>query len=206
MFRYAIGDVDPVDRTRRTYDDVAAEYHERTGKIDTLLPWMDQFADRLPSAPRVLDAGCGPGRDARWLGERDTRVVGVDFAAGQLHLARDEAPAAAFVQGDLRSLPLATDSVDGVWAVASLIHVPDEGLDAALAELHRVCRGGGPLFTSMKPGEEGTVEHTYGYGTDTGRFFVMHEPEPFADRLRAAGFTVESVAHDEAWFRVVARA
>lgn len=198
--------MDPVDRTRRTYDAVADEYHERTGDIDALLPAMDRFVDHLPADPLVLDAGCGPGRDARWLGERGARVFGVDFAAGQLGLAPEEAPDAHFAQGDLRSLPLRDDSVDGVWAVASLIHVPDETLDDALTELHRVCRDGGALFTSMKPGEQGRVEHTYGYGTDTGRFFVFHEPEPFADRLRDAGFTVESVAPEEAWFRVVATA
>lgn len=196
--------MDPVDRTRRTYDAVAETYHERTGDIDALLPAMDRFVDRLPNDARVLDAGCGPGRDAGWLSERGARVVGVDFAAGQLRLATEEAPDAHLAQGDLRSLPLDSASVDGVWAVASLIHVPDETLDDALAELHRVCQPGGTLFTSMKPGDR--VEHTYGYDTDTGRFFVFHEPEPFADRVRDAGFTVESVAPEEAWFRVVATA
>jgi SAM-dependent methyltransferase len=198
--------MDPVDRTRRTYDAVADEYHRRTGDIDALCPAMDRFVDALPDDPHVLDAGCGPGRDANWLTERGARVVGVDFAGGQLRLAVDEAPGAQFAQGDLRSLPLRDDSVDGVWAVASLIHVPDEALDAALGELHRVCREGGTLFTSMKPGEEGELDHTYGYDTDTGRFFVFHEPEPFADRLRDAGFTVESVVPEAAWFRVWARA
>ena len=196
--------MDPVERTRRTYDVVADEYHRRTGGIEALLPVMDRFVDSLPDDPRVLDAGCGPGRDAHWLTERGARVVGVDFAAGQLRLAVDEAPESRFVQGDLRSLPLRDDSVDGIWAVASLIHVPDEELDAALGELHRVCHEGGTLFTSMKPGDG--VDHTYGYATETGRFFVFHEPEPFADRLRDAGFTVESVVPEAAWFRVVARA
>ncbi|WP_255195391.1 class I SAM-dependent methyltransferase [Halorarius litoreus] len=198
--------MDPVDRTRRTYDAVAETYHERTGDIDALLPAMDRLVDALPDHPRVLDAGCGPGRDADWLTERGARVVGVDFAGGQLRLATLEAPDALLVQGDLRSLPLRDDSVDGVWAVASLIHVPDESLDDALTELHRVCRPGGTLFTSMKPGAEGAMEHTYGYDTDTGRLFVFHEPEPFADRLRDAGFTVESVEPEPAWFRVWARA
>lgn len=196
--------MDPVDRTRRTYDAVAETYHDRTGDIDALLPAMDRFVERLPDEPRILDAGCGPGRDAGWLGERGAAVVGVDFAAGQLRLATTEAPDAHLAQGDLRSLPLCDDSVDGVWTVASLIHVPDETLDTALAELHRVCRPGGTLFTSMKPGE--AVEHTYGYGTETGRFFVFHEPEAFVDRLREAEFTVESVTVEPAWFRVVATA
>ena len=198
--------MDPVDRTRRTYDAVADEYHRRTGDIDALLPAMDRFVDSLPDESRVLDAGCGPGRDAHWITERDARVVGVDFAAGQLRLAVDQAPGAQVAQGDLRSLPLRDDSVDGVWAVASLVHVPDEELDAALRELHRVCRVGGTLFASMKPGEQGELDHTYGYDTDTGRLFVFHEPEPFADRLCDAGFTVESVVTETAWFRIWARA
>lgn len=84
---------------------------------------------------------------------------------------------------------------------------PREDFQArASRTLHRVCRDGGTLFTSMNPGDEGRAEHTYGYGTDTGRFFVTHEPEPFTARLRVAGFSVETVEREEQWHTVFARA
>ncbi|WP_255149014.1 class I SAM-dependent methyltransferase [Halorarius halobius] len=195
---------DPARRTRRTYETVAERYHERTGDIDALVPEVERLCERLPDSPRVLDAGCGPGRDAAHLRDAGARVVGLDVAAAQLHLGREEAPGARFAQGDLRALPLATDSVDGVWAAASLLHVPREDVDAALSELHRVTRPGGALFASLKPGDGD--ELTHGYGTDEGRYFVFHDPETFADRVRDAGFAVDRLDVEADWFRLSATA
>lgn len=198
--------MDPDERTRRTYDAVAETYHERTRDIDALLPAMDRFIDRLPTEPQVLDAGCGPGRDARHLAERGAAVVGLDFATGQLQVAADHAPDARLVQGDLRRPPLEQDSVDGVWATASLIHVPLGDVERALTGLRRVCRPGGALFVSMKPGPDGAEERAGGYGTDTGRYVVTYAPAAFADRLRDAGFAVDEESADDDWFTIHARA
>lgn len=204
----AADDVSPTTeaprRTRRTYEAVAETYHERTREIDALVPDVARLCDRLPDAPRVLDAGCGPGRDAAVFHEHGARVVGLDFAGSQLRLASGTAPGARLVQGDLRTLPLATDSVDGVWAAASLIHVSRERLGDALAELRRVTRPGGALFASMKPGHR--EELTHGYGTDTGRYFVFHDPDAFAERVARAEFDVDAIETDDGWFRLFASA
>jgi SAM-dependent methyltransferase len=99
---------DPVDRTRRTYETIAEDYHERTRDERGLLSIMDRFLDRLPPTPVVLDAGCGTGHDARFMGDREARAVGLDFSGEQLRVAADHAPDARLVQGDLRDLPWRT--------------------------------------------------------------------------------------------------
>lgn len=197
------GPADPVARTRRTYDAVAEEYHERTREEEGLLPVMDRFLDRLPPAPLVLDAGCGTGRDARFLGRRDARTVGLDLSAEQLRVAADHAPGAAFVQGDLRTVPLVDACVDGVWACASLLHLPRAELPRTLAELRRVLRPGGTLFCTLKRGDEETVTHDY--DTEGGRYVVRHEPESFGSALSEAGFAVDELDGNDAWFHAFAR-
>lgn len=210
--------MDPVDRTRRTYDAVAERYHERTKDARSHLPDVERFVDALPPEPLVLDAGCGTGRDLRLLRERGCRVVGLDLSAAQLGVAADHAPGARLVRGDLRSLPVADRSVDGVYALASLLHVPRADVGGALADLYDALRPGGAFFCSLKrreadprgdPGERddagGFVTHAY--GTETGRYFVGYDPDEVADRLRAAGFRVEECGPvaDTIWLTAFAR-
>lgn len=196
---------DPVTRTRRTYDLVAREYDETVSDADELIPLLEPFESRLPRECRLLDLGCGPGRDTAWFGEQGHEVVGVDLSGGQLCVAREQAPASRLVQADMRSLPLAADTFDGCWCLASMLHVPHGDAPTTLTEIRRVLRPGASLFASVKRGEGG--EATYRYGTETGRHFFHWTPDSFAECFEAAGFEVEDVQVDEAdWLRVLARA
>lgn len=193
--------MDPVERTRRTYEQVAETYRERT--VDDIVPDIESFADRLPSDSRVLDAGCGPGRDCGLLRERGLAPVGTDLAAAQLREAREVAPRAAYARGDVRRLPFPDASFDGVWCCAVLLHLPREQLPDALSELARVARPDAPLFVSVPHGEGERVQHAY--GTDTGRYMVAYRRDPFSDALSAAGFRVESADVGDRWLSVHAR-
>ena len=196
---------DPVARTRHTYDQVAREYDETVPEAVELESLLVPFEARLPRESRLLDLGCGPGRDAAWFGARGHSVVGADLSVGQLRVASEQAPEARLVQTDMRSLPFAADTFDGCWCLASMLHVPRADLPGTLAEVRRVLRPGAPLFASVKHGEGN--ETTHGYGTETGREFFHWAPEPFAECFEAAGFEVADLDVDEAdWLRVLARA
>jgi SAM-dependent methyltransferase len=196
---------DPVVRTRRTYDRVAREYDETVPDAAELASLLEPFESRLPRESRLLDLGCGPGRDAAWFAARGHDVVGADLSVGQLQVAREQAPTARLAQADMRSLPFVTDTFDGCWCLASLLHVPHLDVPEVLAEVRRVLRPDAPLFASVKHGEGS--ETTYRYGTETGREFFHWSPEPFADRFVAAGFEVREVQVDEDdWLRVLVRA
>jgi len=117
------------------------------------------LVEALGLAPgmRVLDAGCGPGRHSLALARRGLDVVGIDLALSFLEVARHSAgpaPAAnplapaAFVQGDVRRLPVRSGSFDAVICLCQggfglLGGSEDEG--AALGELARALRPGGRL-------------------------------------------------------------
>ncbi|MBA3655055.1 MAG: class I SAM-dependent methyltransferase [Actinobacteria bacterium] len=118
-------------------------YEFRQPKRDWL-KYMFEHYIVLPRAGRVLDAGCGPG--AYIPAARDVApgavLIALDIAAGRLaHIDRAKA---VRVAADVTALPLLDCSIDVVLAMHMLYHVPH--VPDAVAEFHRVLRGGGVLY------------------------------------------------------------
>jgi ubiquinone/menaquinone biosynthesis C-methylase UbiE len=95
---------------------------------------------------RALDAACGTGRHARHLAERGHEVIGVDRTPEMLSRARENAPEATFVEGDLLALPFEDGSFDLLVCALALEHVED--LAMAVQELGRVLRPRGRMVIS----------------------------------------------------------
>jgi ubiquinone/menaquinone biosynthesis C-methylase UbiE len=92
----------------------------------------------------------------------------------------------------MTDLPLADDSVTGVLACWSLIHVPDEAIPAVFDHFRRVLRPGGPLQLGFHVGDESRLK-TQGYGGHPMKVHVhLRQPDRVAGWLREAGFTVEA--------------
>jgi SAM-dependent methyltransferase len=144
----------------------------------------------------ALDAACGTGRWAAYLSERGHVVQGVDESPEMLDIARAKLPGAQFVRGDLRSLPVPSESVDLLVCSLALTHLPD--LDLPLAEFARVVRPGGHALLS-------NIHHL---SLPLGGVVEMKTPDGRALRLPAtrflptdyvnaglkAGFTIQSCA------------
>lgn len=102
------------------------------------------IARQRPGARSVLDLGCGTGRHAALLAQRDYQLTGVDLSEEMLKVARESAPQLSFVQGDVRSVRLGK-TFD---VVLSLFHVmsyqtTNADLRAALATLREHLAPGG---------------------------------------------------------------
>lgn len=133
---------------RDYYNAHAAEYAERWNQKPAL-ELFRKFEARLAGRARVLDAGCGTGRDLALFAEAGHRAVGVDYSEGMLAEAAKlfDGP---LVHADLRALPFDDGSFDGIWALASLVHLDREDAVVALRELRRVCADDGVVFVSVK--------------------------------------------------------
>ena len=180
---------DPVVSTIAAYDAGAAAYASRSRDRSHLGHLHDRFASFLGSRALVLDLGCGAGHDAADLAERGLRVVACDPTRGLLRqAAAHPIVAATLVCGDARNLPFASESFSGVWACASLLHLPKLQINGALTETRRVLKPSGLLFTSMQQGE------TDGFVTDgeadslPGRFYVYYMEDEWRTLIESAGF------------------
>jgi SAM-dependent methyltransferase len=132
-----------------TYDAMAADYVAHEGNPYSALYEQPNLRAMVPSAPglRVLDAGCGAGRNAVWLVSQGADVVGLDASAELLRLARERLPSATFLLGDLADpLPFDDGSFDVV--VASLVMHYLRDWVPTLRELRRVLSPGGEMVLS----------------------------------------------------------
>jgi tellurite methyltransferase len=132
------------------------ELNATFGRIDIYI--FDQLLrGRLTPGMRVLDAGCGSGRNAHYLLRAGADVHGVDIDEGSVEalraLADDLAPGLSphnFVQGHLDDLPFDDDSFDAVICSAVLHFARDEvHFEAMMDEMWRVLRSGGVFFARL---------------------------------------------------------
>jgi ADP-ribose pyrophosphatase YjhB (NUDIX family) len=175
---------EPVAAPVASYDAIAQDFADRWFDF-RLHKQMASFTDHLRPGARVLDLGCGPGRDVAYLQELGFRAVGVDLSAGMLAEGRRRG-VGPLMRADMRVLPFADSSFDGLWCCASLLHVPRAQVPAVLGEYRRVL-GHGYLFMAVKRGEG----EAWVTGEDGGRrLFVYYHPAEIELLVERAGFQV----------------
>lgn len=133
------------------YEREAAAYARwPAGTTATSAGRLAGFLNRLPAGGRVLELGCGAGRDAETMIERGFEVTVTD---GAPEMAQEAAKRLGRPVRVMRFDELEeSDSYDGVWASAALLHVPMAALPGLLARVHRALKPGGSFYASYKKG------------------------------------------------------
>ena len=104
-------------KTIETYDKYAKVYAERWFEKPVTKPLLRKFAKYL-KGKRILDVGCGPGHDSKWLHKHGYDVIGIDNSTGMLREARKRVPKVKFIKMDMRHLKFPKESFDGLWVCA----------------------------------------------------------------------------------------
>ncbi|MFZ1547210.1 MAG: methyltransferase domain-containing protein [Candidatus Nitrotoga sp.] len=124
----------------------------------------------------ILDFGCGPGRDLKVFAKMGHITTGLDGSKRFAAMARDYSRCEVWLQ-DFLKLELPAKHFDGIFANASLFHVPSQALPRILRELHITLKLGAVLFSSNPHGhnEEGWNNGRYGvyYNLDTWRRLML---------------------------------
>ncbi|MGH3459969.1 MAG: class I SAM-dependent methyltransferase [Kribbellaceae bacterium] len=200
--------MDPLDRTRRSYDAVAERYAEEIGGELAGKPleraMYAAFADLVGPGARVGDVGCGPGHVTAHLASLGLSPVGLDPSAGMVSVARGRYPGLPFRLGAAAELGEPDRAWAGAVAAYSLIHVEPADRPAAYAELARVIAPGGWLLVlfhiSMADQPVGSTKHFdewWGHQVDLDFHFL--DPAEVASGLAAAGFTMMATLEREPW-------
>ncbi|MEM9074206.1 MAG: class I SAM-dependent methyltransferase [Myxococcota bacterium] len=144
--------------------------HDVSQNVDALLRHLPG-----PAPQRILDFGCGPGRDLATFVARGHAPVGLDGAAAFVAMARDSSGCQVWHQ-DFLALALPPARFDGVFANAVLFHVPTQELGRVLGELRQTLVAGGVLFCSNPRGPDIERQQGLRYGAyltlDTWTRFV----------------------------------
>ncbi|MGE0541608.1 MAG: class I SAM-dependent methyltransferase [Dehalococcoidia bacterium] len=180
-----------VQTTISAYERYATDFAEKPDDRRWLRPLVDSFSALLSPRSLVLDLGCASGRETVELQAAGLRVVGFDLTAAFLRIAQARYPSVGYLRGDALHLPLASQSLDGVWAMASLLHLAPGEAGSALAEVRRVLRPGGAFYSSLQIGSAvGMVAPQAGEAVQADRYYAFYEPEAWRARLERAGFEV----------------
>ena len=197
--------------TRDAYERYAEAYAHHRSDRSSIRPYIERFVAMLPGGARVLDVGCGPGVDTGSLALRGVHTVALDIAAAMLELAAPHT-ADRVVLADQRHLPFADAAFDGVWANACLLHITKREVPGALAELTRVVKPGGVVYTAMQLGGGEAMEPPSNTAIAAPRYFARYEADEWLSLLRAAGLehmpaheSFDNLSDAKFWLNVFAK-
>jgi SAM-dependent methyltransferase len=168
------------DRTLRHYDHNAQQFQEATQdhdvsqNIQALLQYIEG-----PKPFTILDFGCGPGRDLKTFAELGHVVIGLDGSAKFAAMAG--AQEFEVWEQNFLQLNLPDERFDGIFANASLFHIPRQEVSRVLKELRATLKPRGVLFSSNPRGsnQEGWSDDRYG---------AFHDLEAWRKYVTEAGF------------------
>jgi len=189
---------DPVLQAKEAYERDAEGWAGRGHDKSLLARQYERIAGLVGAIGPVLDLGCGPGFDTAELKARGLAVVGLDITRAMLNIAgRRLSSGAPLVQGDSRCLPFAGGTFAGVWASASLLHLPKSQVSPALREVRRVLQDGGVFYSAMKEGVQDGLDQPTPQGTvKSPRYFAHYRAPEWASLLENCGFSVTSQQRD----------
>jgi len=179
-----------IRQTTEGYERIAGDYSKRWLKdFGSVRYFLDSFIQELQGR-NVLDVGCGPGRDVKYLSEVGLEVTGIDLSDSFLEIASKNSPSAKFLKRDMRHLDFPNDSYNGIWACSSFLHIPLSESKMTLEGFYRILKKEGIIYLCVKEGEgERFVE-----GKDGEKiFFAFYSKNKICDLVQSSGFHILTV-------------
>ncbi len=181
--------------TKKTYEDpkLVEGYIKKHSLQPRQAKEIEDFTSKL-KGKRVLDLGCGPGQDSYLFAELGYDVTGLDYSFEMISQAKrlkESVKKINFVVGDMTHLEdyFAPNSFDGIWASASLLHIPADQIQKVLAGIATVSSPGAYVYISLKGGTGTHIvsEDQYLDGIIVEREFTLWEKETFVALARKCG-------------------
>ncbi|WP_370601664.1 class I SAM-dependent methyltransferase [Pseudomonas nitroreducens] len=177
------------DQTLRDISRLTLEHYQATADAFREGTWEHDVSQNIAALLRhiqaeppfaLLDFGCGPGRDLCVFRSMGHQPVGLDGCPNFVAMARESSGCEVWQQ-DFLALDLPAERFDGIYANASLFHVPRQELPRVLGQLRDALKLGGVLFASNPRGENAE-------GWNGPRYGSYHDWQSWKQLLEAAGF------------------
>ena len=161
-------------KTLEYYNENARTFSDQTQNVD-FTETQERFLTLMPPQGRILDFGCGSGRDTKFFLERGYRVDAVDGSEELCRIASD------YTGIQVRQMLFqdldAAEQYDGIWACSSILHLKKEELRAVILKMITALKSTGYIYTSFK------------YGTFEGyrkqRYFTDFTEETMTDLIQS---------------------
>src|SRR3989338_11580752 len=134
------------------YADLAKYWGTDIAKFDWGLGELEKFVSLVKQSggKKVLDLGCGSGIQSKQLFQAGLEVVGLDLSPEMIREAKKRVPKGKFIVGDMTEMVFPIESFDGVFAQASLLHIPKKLIPEVLGSIHKILRTKGILYLALK--------------------------------------------------------
>jgi ubiquinone/menaquinone biosynthesis C-methylase UbiE len=189
---------DVVSITRDTYDSIATSYSDKISSLvsDTWVgnyekQLLDRFLQLIEALnPKILDIGCGNGKDTAYLMAKGATVVGIDYSSRMLQEAKRRVQNGVFHLMDMRNLEFPDNTFDGVWANGCIYHVPKVEFGQVLKEVMRVLKPLGIFSFNAKAGTGERLENKPKSFAGGPRFYAYYSISETNEHLKEAGLEV----------------
>lgn len=190
-----------MNQTIDYYNQNAEVYYRSTVDAD-FERLRKEFVSYLPEHARIIDIGCGSGRDVKAFCDMGYEAVGLDASEEMARVAREQLGIEVLI-GDMTEW-IAEELYDGIWCCASLLHLHEAEAEQFLSNLKTNLKPGGVIFLSVKEGIK------TGYD-EKGRYMRNYTEEELKRKLEACeisilclGKTRDLLGRDEfSWLNVM---
>ena len=156
-------------------------YHKKTFHIDPS-SFLEPLRRHLKPGDKILDVGCGSGRDLLWFKTHGFRVFGFEGSEGLAGLARRNADC-DIIEGDFENYDFSKQTFDAILLSGALVHIPHARLEAVFKSIVNGLGEGGNVLVSLKEG--------CGSSSDgDGRTFYFWQDEDLRDIFLKHGFKI----------------
>ncbi len=190
-----------MNETITYYNQNAEEYFNNTVNV-SMQELYDQFEAYLKPGDKILDLGCGSGRDSRYFLSKGYDVVSVDGSKEMCRLAEK------YIGRDVRNITFAeldyNNEFDAVWASASLLHISKNNLPEILRKIYCALMSHGIIYSSWKYGGEDRIINGipyYNYREES----IFSEFDSMSFNIESSWLTGDNMGRRDKWINIIAK-
>ena len=164
-------DEEKIKTVLANYNDIAKDYVINFWNDTCDNKYIDGFLNDLPGK-KILDLGCGIGKDEYYISNKGYDIIGIDFAENVIKEAKNKFPSCKFEIKDLTDLNYPSNSFDGIIFINTLFHIPEKKLFNTFKNINRILKSNGKMLMIFQEGEKEFLQEE---PLKKGNYVYMHE-------------------------------